>query len=81
VATSPVFLNYSNSPQIEKSSSTYVYLKINNEKCKVIVDYGAASTLIDKSVGKKLKLKVFEDDTLDQLEYLTANGEPLKKLG
>ena len=77
--TSPVLLNYTNSPQIEKSSATYVNLKINNSKCKVIVDSGAESTLIDKKLANRLSLKIFEDDS--KIEYITANGEVLKKSG
>ena len=77
--TSPVLLNYTNSPRNEKSSATFVNLKINNIKCKVIVDSGAESTLVDKKVANKLNLKIFEDDS--NIDYITANGDSLKKSG
>ena len=50
-----MLLNY-NSPQIdEKSSATFVHLRVNSIKYKVIVDSGAESTLMDNGLAKKLK--------------------------
>ena len=74
-----MLLNYTNGPRNEKSSATFVNLKINNINCKVIVDSGAESTLVDKKVANKLHLKIFEDDS--NIDYITANGDSLKKSG
>ena len=77
--TSPVLLNYNNGPQQSETSATFVNIKINNQKCKVIVDSGAESTLVDYSVAKKLNLIIHEET--DSVQYITANGEKLKTLG
>jgi hypothetical protein len=74
-----VLLNYNNGPQQSETSATFVNIKINNQKCKVIVDSGAESTLVDYSVAKKLNLIIHEET--DSVQYITANGEKLKTLG
>ena len=48
---SPVYINVSNNPQ--KSSATYIKLKINKHEIKTIVDSGAEVTLISKALAKK----------------------------
>ncbi len=74
-----MLLNYNNGPQQSETSATFVNIKINNQKCKVIVDSGAESTLVDYSVAKKLNLIIHEET--DSVQYITANGEKLKTLG
>jgi hypothetical protein len=53
---SPVYINIPNSPQ--KSSATYISIKLKNEEFKAIVDSGAEVTLINATLAKRLKLRV-----------------------
>ena len=68
-----VYINVSNNPQ--KSSSTYIKLKINKHEIKTIVDSGAEVTLISKALAKKLKLRFTKMN--DNVQYIAANNEVL----
>ena len=58
---SPVLNNYGKNPlktvQL-KTSATYIKLKLKNKEIGAIVDSGAESTIINKNLAEKLKLKI-----------------------
>jgi hypothetical protein len=67
---SPVYINISNNPQ--KSSATYISIKLKNEEFKAIVDSGAEVTLINAALAKRLKLRVTKMN--DNIQYIAANS-------
>jgi hypothetical protein len=62
-----------------KNSATYIYLKLKGGNVKTLVDSGAESTLISKSLADQLKLNVSPDE--ENVLYIAANGQPLKNMG
>ena len=44
-----------------KNSATYIYLKLKGRNVKTLVDSGAESTLISKSLADQLKLAISLD--------------------
>ena len=74
-----MLVNYKNGPNVN-TTATFANLKINNKNCKVIIDSGAESTLVDSKVATQLGLTIQRDDQ-SPVRYVTANGEYLKTLG
>jgi hypothetical protein len=75
-----VLVNFKNGPNVN-TTATYANLKLNNKNCRVIIDCGAESTLVDSKVATQLGLTVQRDDDQSSVRYETANGEYLKTLG
>jgi hypothetical protein len=65
---SPVYINVLNNPQ--KSSATYMKLKINKQEIKSIVDSRAEVTLKSKALAKKLKLRITKMN--DNVQYIAT---------
>ena len=62
-----------------KTSATYIKLKLKNKEIGAIVDSGAESTIINKNLAEKLKLKIANHRS--DVKYIAANGQSLNMVG